>query len=665
MSNAQIVFALVFLFTGFVVAFVLSLRDNRRAKKIEKMNGQLEAMLDRKVKLAEEIKSCEERIAAMTGDLLKAEGVKKMLAEHPKLEAEFKTLLEGVTARRQEYEDLARKISDKQKELDSLLLEWDKKLDAKRKEYEQALVDWDKKLDAKRKAYEQAVVDWDKRIEAKRKEYDAAISEFDKKIATKKKELDDVETKLRAEMAKVSKLDDIDNQIKAKQELLVKLTGEVAEAQKRIGEVMTQIAKGLERLEKMNLSGVQILRREAFEPIKEPVFSIGADHRRLAAFESEGAALERVREHFGVTGFDIPDRLLAAFHTSLKTSEMSSLTVMAGVSGTGKSALPKLYSEAMGIFFQPLAVEPRWDSPKDLLGFFNYATNRYEPTALARALFQFQGIRPTDGFLKNWNGDMSEYVLMPLLDEMNLARVEYYFSEFLSKLELRRVIAPITRENLASVAMEVFQGWKGVDQTGRPASEEAIRLYADKNTLFVGTMNEDETTQSLSDKVIDRANVLYFGRPNQLKAAAATGRDRGIAPGLKAATWASWVQTVEPGRFQDAEAKLASLNRVLADLNRPFAHRTFQAMLAYVANYFAPELDEADRINRALADQIGMRIMPKLRGIDLAQNAEVLGRVGSIVAEVGDEPLSQTFRNASDIESNKSGFFQWTGFDWH
>ncbi len=627
--GSEFIIGHVVVFIAFVAVYVWSLRDNRRARKIEKTNGELVAMLDRKTKIEEEIKGCETRISAMTADLLKADGVKKMLAEHPNLEAQHKTLLEGVTARRQEYDDLARRIEAKQKELDQMLVEWEKKNEFKRKDYEQAVAEWDKKIDAK------------------------------------KKELEAVEEKLRTNLVKVAKLDDIENQIKAKQDLLTKLSGEVAEAQKRIGEVMTQIAKGLERLEKMNLSGVQTLRRAAFESIKEPVFSIGADRAKIAAFESEGAALETVRAHFAATGFDIPDRLLAAFHTSLKTSEMSSLTVMAGVSGTGKSALPKLYSEAMGIFFQPLAVEPRWDSPKDLLGFFNYATNRYEPTALARALFQFQGIRPTDGFLKNWNGDMSEYVLMPLLDEMNLARVEYYFSEFLSKLELRRVIAPITADTLSSVAMEVFPGWRGVGEKGGRIVEEAIRLYADTNTLFVGTMNEDETTQSLSDKVIDRANVLYFGRPNQLKAAAALGHDAVKAPYLKAETWKSWISSVEPGHFRDAEEKLASLNRVLADLNRPFAHRTFQAMLAYVANYFAPDLAEPERINRALADQIGMRIMPKLRGIDLAQNAEVLQGVGSIVAEVGDEPLRQAFHAASDLESNKSGFFQWTGFDWH
>ena len=627
--GSEFIIGHVVVFIAFVAVYVWSLRDNRRARKIEKTNGELVAMLDRKTKIEEEIKGCETRMSAMTADLLKADGVKKMLAEHPNLEAQHKTLLEGVTARRQEYDDLARRIEAKQKELDQMLVEWEKKNESKRKDYEQAVAEWDKKIDAK------------------------------------KKELEAVEEKLRADLVKVAKLDDIENQIKAKQDLLTKLSGEVAEAQKRIGEVMTQIAKGLERLEKMNLSGVQTLRRAAFESIKEPVFSIGADRAKIAAFESEGAALETVRAHFAATGFDIPDRLLAAFHTSLKTSEMSSLTVMAGVSGTGKSALPKLYSEAMGIFFQPLAVEPRWDSPKDLLGFFNYATNRYEPTALARALFQFQGIRPQDGFVANWKGDMSQYVLMPLLDEMNLARVEYYFSEFLSKLELRRVIAPITADTLSSVAMEVFPGWRGVGEKGGRIVEEAIRLYADTNTLFVGTMNEDETTQSLSDKVIDRANVLYFGRPNQLKAAAALGHDAVKAPYLKAETWKSWISSVEPGHFRDAEEKLASLNRVLADLNRPFAHRTFQAMLAYVANYFAPDLAEPERINRALADQIGMRIMPKLRGIDLAQNAEVLQGVGSIVAEVGDEPLRQAFHAASDLESNKSGFFQWTGFDWH
>ena len=62
------------------------------------------------------------------------------------------------------------------------------------------------------------------------------------------------------------------------------------------------------------------------------------------------------------------------------------MTVLAGVSGTGKSLLPRRYAEAMGLRFLQISVEPRWDSPQDLLGFYNYIEKRYRATDLARAL---------------------------------------------------------------------------------------------------------------------------------------------------------------------------------------------------------------------------------------------------------------------------------------
>ena len=84
-------------------------------------------------------------------------------------------------------------------------------------------------------------------------------------------------------------------------------------------------------------------------------------------------------------------------------------------------------------------------------------------------------------------------MLIVLLDEMNLARTEYYFSNFLSRLELRRIV---TNEN---------------EKANRKNAEITIddnfgNLWVPNNVLFVGTMNEDESTQTLSDKVLDRAN---------------------------------------------------------------------------------------------------------------------------------------------------------------
>lgn len=612
---------------AFVACFVWMLRDNRRAHAVEKTYGKLTALKKELDRLDAEVSSRRDELARNALEYAEAVGLRDTFKRKPELKAELDALNEGLAKVKQTYADykaeFARLVAEKEATLNRL----------------------------------------DGEIDQKKKDYDHAIEEKKRVLQEAEKEAKDrlvaVEEKIKEAMPKLSHLESIDQQIIERKSRLDNLDGQIGEAQKKVSEVLSTIAKGLERLEKMNLSGVQVLRQEAFDGLREPVFSIVSS--KQSPHVKEANALAAVKEHFDRTGFDVPNRLLTAFHTSLKTSDMSSLTVMAGVSGTGKSALPKLYAEAMGICFQPLAVEPRWDSPKDLLGFFNYATNRYEPTVLARALFQFQHIKP-ERFLPE--RDMSDYMLMPMLDEMNLARVEYYFSEFLSKLELRRG-GELTPENYLPISLEIFSGWKGKDHLDKAINEEAIRLFADTNTLFVGTMNEDETTQSLSDKVIDRANVLYFGRPNQLKPVTSVSAATASRQLLKRNTWRSWIKTVSPGHFQDAEQTLSNLNKVLAEFNRPFAHRTFQAMLAYLANYFDPDLDESTRVRRALADQIGMRIMPKLRGLDLSQNAETFEKVKGIISSLNDIPLARAFTRASDREENRSGFFNWTGFDWH
>lgn len=498
-------------------------------------------------------------------------------------------------------------------------------------------------------------------LAGKKGELEREIEKLKQEAATMKRERDEAQKWLVDNKDKIRERDDIDRQIAQRKDDLKRLDERIGKGEKSLSDTLDRIDKGLERLNKMNLSGVQTLRQNAFASLKDGVFSIVGNAN--TENEDEQAALAAVADHIEKSKFVVPERLLNAFHTSLKTSDMSSLTVMAGVSGTGKSAIPKLYSEAMGVHFQPLAVEPRWDSPKDLLGFFNYVTNRYEPTALARALFQFQGLYAKD-FAPN--ADMQDYMLMPMLDEMNLARIEYYFSEFLSKLEMRRLVAPLTQKNLGVVALEIFQGFSARGENGKMLNESPIRLFANQNTLFVGTMNEDETTQSLSDKVIDRANVLYFGRPDRLQAkAGGTGGGLPFKP-IRKSTWDAWRKEADEGELKFASETLAALNHTLADFNRPFAHRTYQAMLSYVANYpCSIDENKDDVIRRALADQIGMRIMPKLYGIDLALHRDTFAQVRRNLGEVGDPLLLRAFDCASDREQNKSGFFHWTGFDWN
>ena len=138
--------------------------------------------------------------------------------------------------------------------------------------------------------------------------------------------------------------------------------------------------------------------------------------------------LENVKRQCDEYGIRFQRRILYAFHTALKINDWSIITVLAGVSGTGKSELPKLYSFFGGLNFISVAVQPNWDSQESMLGFFNSIDNQFQPEDLLSFLVQCSD---KDSGFKN-------YTSIVLLDEMNLAYVEHYFAEFLSKLEERR-----------------------------------------------------------------------------------------------------------------------------------------------------------------------------------------------------------------------------------
>jgi len=389
----------------------------------------------------------------------------------------------------------------------------------------------------------------------------------------------------------------------------------------------------------------------AFKSLEIGVFPV---HKKVRDATDERVALDQLRRLVEETGFDIPRRLQNAFHTALKTSDISCLTVMAGVSGTGKSAFPKLYAHAMGFHLLPLAVEPRWDSPKDLFGFLNYMENRFEATILGRALVQFNEAPHKPG-----PGELKDQMLLVLLDEMNLARIEYYFSEFLSKLEMRRNSDVKREEEYQNVSVEVFAGYPGDKEYD---VSEPVRLYAGKNVLFVGTMNEDETTQSLSDKVIDRANVLYFGKPNKLsERPQRTVRIRNWLP-LSVETWQQWIKEASantiPG-YNQIDDMVNNINGALSQLGRPFGWRTYQAIMIYVANH--PDIIDGNNKLRPLADQIAMRVMPKLRGVDLVEHGDVFNALGQLIQQVNDGPLRDAFDRA---RQSTQGFFDWRGISW-
>ena len=340
-------------------------------------------------------------------------------------------------------------------------------------------------------------------------------------------------------------------------------------------------------------------------------------------------------------GLHFNPRILKAFHTALKTAEWSPLTVLAGVSGTGKSELPRLYSHFGGIYFEPLSVQPNWDSQESMLGFFNSIDNKFDAQPVLRLLAQSQ---------KPWSNEypgLQDAVCLVLLDEMNLAHPELYFAEFLSKLELRR-------------------GRKGSDVPFIPvkigAGMKPYELSLGRNVLWTGTMNQDETTKSLSDKVLDRSIIINFPRPaelkRRLKLTPLDERNRG--PALHKASWQSWL--VQGSIFPEEVVKpfkafIENMNAALAISGRALGHRIWQSIEYYMANYpdVRAALAEKDELSThkamhiAFEDQLVQKVMPKLRGIDTRgkSKTECLDKIrGQIVAGIN----GNSFNLAEDFD---------------
>jgi len=341
-------------------------------------------------------------------------------------------------------------------------------------------------------------------------------------------------------------------------------------------------------------------------------------------------------------GLKFPRRILHAFHTALKTSEWSPITVLAGVSGTGKSELPRLYSHFGGINFLSLSVQPNWDSQESMLGFFNSIDNKFDAQPVLRLLAQTQNL-PNDLRDKLINGKLSEHEKMLisliignrnlelerqkldasypglgdvmnliLMDEMNLAHVELYFAEFLSKLELRR-----GRKGNDVPSLEVKLG----------AGIQHYDLPLGRNVLWAGTMNQDETTKSLSDKVLDRGIVINFPRPTTLERRRQLKPLGDQAPLLPRTLWESW--WCKGSKFNDDQILpfkgfIEEMNTSLSKVGRALGHRVWQSIEYYMANY--PDVLEAQRNNDdtaleksmkiAFEDQLVQKVMPKLRGIE-------------------------------------------------
>ena len=342
---------------------------------------------------------------------------------------------------------------------------------------------------------------------------------------------------------------------------------------------------------------------------------------------------------------------MKAFHTGLLCGEYSPLVVLAGISGTGKSLLPELYAQAFGMNFLPVAVQPRWDGPQDVFGFYNHMEGRYKATEFARLLWQFDQFNNPEAE-ELYSDESSLPMSLVLLDEMNLARVEYYFSELLSKLEIRNRIKDPTDENLRTLAeIELEYGASAIADV-KQEKDMGRRLFVWHNILFVGTMNEDESTQMLSSKVIDRSNVIRFGTPESLRVMPDGERFKDMLKNFVSfATWQKWAQK-KGDALNGFEEHIRTLRDALKAVDCGFGHRTELAIRKYVEYYPGNKKD-------ALADQIEMKILPKLNGIECDKVRDYsAAKINEVLEAIDDQAVSRAFAESLAQEST---FFAWKG----
>ncbi|MDE6505595.1 MAG: AAA family ATPase [Clostridia bacterium] len=164
---------------------------------------------------------------------------------------------------------------------------------------------------------------------------------------------------------------------------------------------------------------------------------------------------------------------------------VTKLIILQGMSGTGKTSLAYAFGEFLDNKTVVVPIQPMWKERTDLVGYYNEFTKKFNETTL---------------LYKMYEANNNEEIYITVLDEMNIARVEYYFAEFLSLLEIPN---PDGR-NLDVVADRREDDPKLLQHNGK------LRLPT--NMWFVGTANNDDSTFSISDKVYDRAMVLNLDK---------------------------------------------------------------------------------------------------------------------------------------------------------
>ncbi len=308
--------------------------------------------------------------------------------------------------------------------------------------------------------------------------------------------------------------------------------------------------------------------------------------------ETPKEIIKHAHEFITHSGFNYQYDEIANFYLALRAKPF---VILAGISGTGKTQLPRKFAASLGFSKEQiiqLPVRPDWTDSSDLLGYTSLEGN-FIPKDLTLAI-QKAILNPDKPYFF-------------ILDEMNLARVEHYFSDYLSVIETRERVGneiktdPILREEILKTAKN---------------KTDFTEIGLPQNLYLIGTVNMDETTHAFSKKVLDRANSIEMNEVDLnwiTNNGKAVQKLENISNELFKTVYLHSIDLSEVDKksISDEMNLLQSVNKILEKADLHFAYRVRDEIAFYLILNKSYELMNS---NTAFDFQLVQKILPRIHG---------------------------------------------------
>ncbi|MBS4201310.1 AAA family ATPase [Bacillus sp. FJAT-49732] len=345
------------------------------------------------------------------------------------------------------------------------------------------------------------------------------------------------------------------------------------------------------------------------------------EETNLMTFDSDSNLISHIYSYITNKGFYFTKESITNFYLCLKTKPF---IILSGISGTGKTKIVQLFAESIGATedngqFKLIPVRPDWSDGSDLIGYEDIKGD-FKPGPFTKVLVEAN-------LPENQN---KPYFI--LLDEMNLARVEYYFSDLLSVMESRE---KINDQYISSPVID---------------REEVGKLMLRNNVYIIGTVNMDETTYPFSPKVLDRANTIEYNEV-QLE-------NFSIYENILEVTSVTIANEQLAGKFitlKDAFSEheqlireitdwLVRLNQILEKIKLHFGYRVRDEVCFYMIYNEQGQLIPREQ---AFDLQLHQKILPRISGNDYQTQAILKELFSFCTNHMWDENLAYSLLNES------------------